>query len=109
MQSQSKYNKGVKYLLCAIEIFRKYAWFVPLKDKRGITIVNTFREIVSKRGKPNKIWVDQGVEFYNNLFKSFFRINDIEMCSTYNKGKSVVAERFISTLKNKIFKRMTAV
>ena len=109
MQSQSKYNKGVKYLLCAIEIFSKYAWFVPLKDKRGITIVNTFREIVSKRGKPNKIWVDQGVEFYNNLFKSFFRINDIEMCSTYNKGKSVVAERFISTLKNKIFKRMTAV
>ena len=53
--------------------------------------------------------VDQGGEFYNNLFKSFLKINNIEMYSTYNEGKSVVAERFIRTLKNKIFKHMTAI
>ena len=68
-----------------------------------------FKKIVSKGRKPNKIWVDQGGEFYNNLFKRFLKINKIEMYSTYNEGKFVVAERFIKTLKNKIFKHMAAV
>ena len=89
MQSLSKYNKGIKYLLCAIDLFSKYAWVVPLKDKRGISIA--FQKIISEGRKPNKIWVDQGGEFYNNLFKWFLKINDIKMYSTYNKGKSVVA------------------
>ena len=80
MQSLSKYNKGIKYLLCAIDLFSKYAWVVPLKDKRGISIVNAFQKIISKR-KPNKIWVDQG-EFYNNLFKRLLKINNTEMYST---------------------------
>ena len=73
MQSLSKYNKGIKYLLCAIDLFSKYAWVVPLKDKRGISIVNAFQKIVSKGRKPNKIWFDQGGEFYNNLFKRFLK------------------------------------
>ena len=109
MQSLSKYNKGIKYLLCAIDLFSKYAWVVPLKDKRGITIVNAFQKIISKGRKPNKIWIDQGGEFYNKLFKRFLKINSIQMYSTYNEGKSDVAERYIRTLKNKIFKHMTAV
>ena len=109
MQSLSKYNKGINYLLCAIDLFSKYVWVVPLKDKRRITIVNAFQKIISKGRKPNKIWVDQGGEFYNKLFKRFLKINNTEMYSTYNEGKSVVAERFIRTLKNKIFKYMTAV
>ena len=103
MQSLSKYNKGIKYLLCAIDLFSKYAWVVPLKEKRGITIVYVFQKITSKGRKPNKIWVDQGGEFYNKLFKRFLKINNIEMYSTYNQEKSFVAERFIRTLKNKIF------
>ena len=109
MQSLSKYNKGIKYLLCAIDLFSKYAWVVPLKDKRGISIVNAFQKIISKRRKPNKIWVDQGGEFYNKLFKRFLKLNNIEMYSTYNEGKSVIAERFIRTLKNKTFKHITDV
>ena len=108
MQSLSKYNKGIKYLLCAIDVFSKYSWVERLKDKRGIIIVNAFQKIISKR-KPNKIWVDQGGEFYNKFFKKFLKINNIEMYSTYNEGKAVVAERFIRTLKKKIFKHMTAV
>ena len=95
--------------MCAIDLFSKYAWVVPLKDKRGSGIVNAFQEIISKGRKPNKIWVDQGGEFNNKLFKRFLKINDIEMYSTCNEGKSVVAEKFIRTLKNKIFKHMTAV
>ena len=108
MRSLSKHNKGIKYLLCVIDTFSKYAWFFPLKDKRGITIVDAFREIISKGRKPNKIWVNQGGGFYNNLFKRFLKTNSIEMYSTYNEGKSVVAERFIRTLEKKIFKYMTA-
>ena len=69
----------------------------------------SFRKIISKERKPNKIWVDQGGEFYNNLFKRFLKINNIEMYSTYSEGKSVVAEIFMRTLKNKIFKHMTAI
>ena len=77
-------------------------WVVPLKDKKGTSNVNAFKKIISKGRKPNKIWVDQGSEFYNNSFKDFLKINNIEMYSTYNKGKSVIAERFNRTLKNKI-------
>ena len=68
MQSLSKYNKGIKYLLYAIGIFSKYAWVIPLKDKRGISIVNAFQKIITKGRKPNKIWVEKGREFYNNSF-----------------------------------------
>ena len=91
MQSLSKYNQGDKYLLCAIDLFSKYAWVVSLKDKKGISIVNAFQEILSKERKPNKIWVDQGSEFYKNLFKRFLKKNNIEMYSTCNEAKSVVA------------------
>ena len=109
MKSLSKYNRGIKYLLCAIDLFSKYAWVVPLKDKKGVSIINAFQKIISEGRKPNKIWFDQGSEFYNSSFKDFLKINNIEMYSTYNEGKSVVAERFIRTLKNKIFKHMIAV
>ena len=108
MQPLSRKNKGIKYLLCAIDLFSKCAFVIPLKDKKGISIINAFNKIIkqSKR-KPNKIWVDQGREFYNNAFKKWLSDNDIIMYSTYNEGKSVVAERFIRTLKNKLYKHMT--
>ena len=83
----------------------KYAWVIPLKDKKGTSIVNSFQKIISKeseaeskgRRKPNKIWVDQRSEFCNQSFKDFLNINNIEMYSTFK------------TLKNKIFKHMTAI
>ena len=109
MQSLSKYSTWIKYLSCAIGLFSKYAWVVPFKDKRGISIVNAFQKLISKGNKPNKMCVDQGGEFYNNLLKRFLKINNIEMYSTCNEEKSVVAERFIRTLKNKISKHMTTV
>ena len=72
MQSLSKYNKGIKYLLCEIDLFSKYARVVPIKDKKGTSITNAFKKILSDSNrKPNKIWVDQGSEFYNKSFKDF--------------------------------------
>ena len=110
MQSLSKYNKGIKYLLCAIDLFSKYAWVIPIRDKKGITITNAFQKIMKESNrKPNKIWVDKGSEFYNNSVKKWLKDNDVEMYLIHNKGKSVIAERFIRALKNKIFKHMTAI
>ena len=104
----SKYNKGIRYLLCA-DLFSKYTFAVPLKNKKETTIVNAFQSILdnSKR-KPNKIWVDQGSEFYNKSFKKWLKDNYIEMYSAHNEGNSVVPERCIRTLKNKIDKDMIA-
>ena len=112
MQLLIKYNKRIRFLLCVIDIFSKYAWVVRLKEKKSISTVKAFQNILkqsnSKR-KPNKIWVDKGSEFYNACFKKWLRDNDIAMYSTHNKGKSVVAERFIRTLKGKIYKYMTSI
>ena len=110
MQLISKFNKGFRFLLCVIDIFSKYAWVVPLKDKKGVSIVDAFQKILDDSNrKPNKIWVDKGSEFYNNSFKKWLKDNDIEMYLIHNEGKSVVAERFFRTLKNKIYKYMTFV
>ena len=70
MQFISKFNKGFRFLLCVIDIFSKYAWVVPLKNKKGFNIVDAFQKILDDSNrKPNKIWVDKGSEFYNNSFK----------------------------------------
>ena len=110
MQLISKFNKGFRFLLCVIDIFSKYVWVDPLRDKKDISIVNAFQKILNQSGrKPYKIWVDKGSEFYNNSFRKWLKDNDIEMYSIHNEGKSVVTERFIRTLKNKIYKHMTAI
>ena len=110
MQLISRYNKGIKFFLCVIDIFSKYASGVPLKDKRCVSIVAAFQSILKQSNKkPNKIWVDKGSEFYNVSFKKWLQDNDIVMYSTHNKGKSVVAERFIRTLKSTMYKYMTSI
>ena len=110
MQLLSKYSKGIRFLLCVIDIFSKYAWVVPLKDKKGISIVKAFHIILKQSNrKPKKIWEDKGSEFYNAYFKKWLRDNDIVMYSKHNEGKSVVAERFIRKLKSKIYKCMTSI
>ena len=110
MQLLSRQNKGIKYLLCAIDLFSKYAFVVPLKDKKGASVVKGFKKIVNESSRePNKIWVDKGSEFYNKVFKNWLKDEGIEIYSMYNEGKSVVPERFIRTLKNKLYKHMTAI
>ena len=66
MQLISKFNKGIRFLLCRIDIFSKYAWVIPLKDKKGITITGSKRKL-------NKIWVDKGNEFYNSSIISWLK------------------------------------
>ena len=110
MQLISNFNKGFRFLLCVIDIFSKYDWVVPLKDKRGVNIVDAFQKVLDDSNrKPNKIWVDKGSEFYNSSFKKWLKDNDIEMYSTHNEEKSAAAERFIRTLMTKIYKDMTTI
>ena len=110
MQLISKFNKGFRYLLCVIDIYSKYAWVVPLKDKKGVSIVNAFQSILKKPNrKPSKVWVDKGSEFFNSHYKKWLKDNSIEIYSTHNEGKSVLAERFIRTIKDKIYRYMTSI
>ena len=81
-----------------------------MKDKKGVSIANAFQKILDDfKRKPNKIWVNKGGEFYNNSFKKWLQGNDIVLYLTHNEGKSVVAERFFRTIKNKIYKYMTSI
>ena len=67
MQLIRKFNKGFRFLLCAIHIYSKYAWFIPLKNKKGITITIAFHKMLAElKRKPNKIWVDKASRFYNS-------------------------------------------
>ena len=109
MQLLSKYNKEIRFLLCVIYILYKLLYYI-FCVKKGISIVTAFQSILKQSNrKPNKIWADKGSEFYNASFKKWFQDNDIVMYSTHNEGKSVVAERFIRTLKSKIYKHMTSI
>ena len=104
MQLISKFNKEIRFLLCVIDIFSKYTPVIPLKDEKDITITNAFQKILGESNhQPNKIWLDKGSEFYNRSMKSWLQENDIETYSTHNEGEYVAAERFIRTLKNKIY------
>ena len=113
MQSISKFNKVFRFSLCVIDIFVKYAWVVPLKDKNGVHIANALQHILKKSNKKeNKIWVDKGSEFYNNSFKKWLKDNDTEIYSTHNEGKSVICEiceRLIRIIENKNKKYMTSI
>ena len=91
-------------------MFSKYAFVALLKNKKGASIASGFQYILDKsKRKLNKLWVDKGSEFYNNDFKKWLKNNGVNMYSMHNEGKSVVAERFIKTLKYKIYKHMTAI
>ena len=110
MQLISKFNKGFRFLWCVIDFFSKYAWVFPLKDKKGVSIVNPFQKIFKESDRRrNKIWVDKRSKFYNSSFKKWLKYNDIEMYSIYNEGKSVVDKRLIRTLKIKIYKYTTSI
>ena len=88
------------------DVFTKYAWVKPLKDKKGKTVLNTFIETVNKSNcKSSKLWADQGREFYNKVRQELLDNNDVLMYSTHNEGKSVIAKRFIKALKSKICKK----
>ena len=107
MQQFSKWNKGYKYLLMVIDIFSKYGWIVPLKDKKGESVTEAFKSIFNKGRKPQYLWVDKGKEFYNKHLKDLLDKNGIQMYSTENEEKSSVVERWNRTIKSNMWKQFT--
>ena len=101
MQLIIKHNKGIRFSLCVIDIFSKYAQVVPLKDKKDtITIANALQSILEiSKGKPNKIQVDQGSEFCSNSFEKWLKDNGTELYLTYNEEKFDVAEYLLGLYK----------
>jgi len=105
MHDFAEHNDGVKYLLCVIDLFSRYGWIVPLKDKSGESVFVAFTKIfTSSRRKPDKLWVDKGTEFYNKRVKSL----GVELYSTENEEKSCVVERWNRTMKEKMYKYFSA-
>ncbi|KAI8500863.1 hypothetical protein Bbelb_216810 [Branchiostoma belcheri] len=111
MSSLSRHNDGYRYLLTCIDIFSKYAWVVPIKDKKGTTLVEAFQTILAKDGrKPRCLQTDQGTEFLNRHFQTLLKKEGIEFFTTFNvETKASVVERFNRTLKTKMWKYFTAV
>ena len=107
MRALSEENEGVNFLLLVIDTFNKYGWIIPLKDKKGETMVNAFKTIFKEGRKPKKLWTDKGTEFYNKDMDDLRKLYDIELYSTENEEKSSIAERWIRTMKEKMFKYFT--
>ena len=107
MSAFSRDNKGYKFLLSIIDVFSKYGWLIPLKDKKGNTVRDALGSVFKER-TPNKLWTDKGTEFYNKEVKQLLQKHGIELYSTENEEKSSVVERWNRTMKEKMFKYFSA-
>ena len=108
MQLEAKENNGMKYGLVVLDMFSRYAWIVPIKDKTGDSVLVAFKSIIeTSRRKPAKLWVDQGTECWNSKFRAYLK-NDIEMYTTYGQHGAAIAERFIRTIKNILCEQRTS-
>ena len=102
----AKNNKGYKYILTVIDIFSKFAYAIPLKNKSSESIIEAFKKLFINV-KPRKLWTDQGTEFTNNRFQDFLQQNNIGLYHVYNEGKACVVERLNRTIGELIAKHMT--
>lgn len=107
MIKYNKFNKGYKYLLTVIDVFSKFAWARPIKDKSAKAVTNAMKEILMSGRKPNNLQSDLGSEFYNKYFKELINKYSINHYSTYSSLKASVVERFNRTLKNLMWKKFT--
>ena len=92
MQKYARQNKGFRYILVVLDIFSRYAWARPIKNKTGPSVKNAFQDIMSDGTKPNKLWTDKGTEFYNKVLQTFLKENDIELYSTHNEPKAMIGK-----------------
>ena len=107
MQQFSKWNKGYRYLPMVLDVFSKYGWIVPLKDKKGETVTEAFKSIFMEGRKPQYLWTDKGKEYYNKHLKELLKKHNITLYSTENEEKSSVFERWNRTIETKMWKQFT--
>ena len=99
----ARQNRNFRYILVVLDIFSRFAWARPLKDKTGSSVASALQDIITSAGRqPKKIWSDRGTEFYNATVNRLLNRDGIELYSTHNEPKASIAERFIRTLRSKI-------
>ena len=108
ISSLARFNKGYKFLLTCIDVFSKFAWVVPLKNKTGESLVNGFQSILNLGRSPEKLQTDKLTEFLNRNFQSFLKEKNIHFFTTNSELKTSVVERFNRTLKTRMWKYFTA-
>ena len=108
ISSLARFNKGYKFLLTCIDVFSKFAWVVPLKNKSGKTLVDGFQSILDLGLSPEKLQNDKGTEFLNHNFQSLLKENSIHLSTTNSELKASMVERFNRTLKTRMWKFFTA-
>lgn len=102
MAGFAKENDGIKYFLAIVDVFSRYAWALPLKAKDGATVWAAVKPLIEEY-KPHKLWVDQGGEFVNKTMQAAIKKMGIVMYHTYGDSKAVMAERWIKTMKTRLF------
>ena len=102
MQQVSKWNKGIRYFLMVLDLFSKYGWVVPLKNKKGETDAKAFKTIFKEGRKPQYLWTDKGKKYYNKNMKKLLEKNDITLYSTESEEKSCACERWNRTIETKM-------
>ena len=108
MQAFSKSNKGYKYILMIIDVFSKFGWAIPLKNKSAKEVTKAFADLWEKQKPPEKLWVDKATEFYNRSMKALLEKYNVQIYSTENEEKSSVVERWNRTIKRIMWKYFTA-
>ena len=109
ISSLVRFNKGYKFLLTCIDVFSKFAWVVPLKNKLGETLVNGFQSILDLNFRSTgKLQTDKGNEFLNRNFQSFLKEKNIHFFTANSELKASVVEHFNRTLKTRMWKYFTA-
>ena len=109
MGALAKYNKGYRYILTVIDLFSRYAWARPLRSKQGAAVAAAFKDIFRRDGRiPKRVQTDQGREFENSHVRSLFRRRNIELFSIKSAYKAAVVERFNRTLKDRLWRYITA-
>lgn len=105
MIPHSKMNNNYKYILMVIDVFSKFAWTVPLKNKTGNEVTRAMKSIfTADKRVPKNLHTDQGKEFYNSFFQQLMKDYKINHYSTYSKMKASIVERFNRTILTKIWR-----
>ena len=103
LQSKSKFDRVKRFSFCVINLYSKYTWVIPMKDKKGETVTNAFQKITKESTQgPNKIWLHKDIEFYNILNNLLLESIKTEIYSTQKEEKLVVAEGSVRTLKKNL-------
>ena len=108
ISSIARFNKGFRYLLTCIDVFSKFAWVVPLRDKTGNTLVTAFQSILNLGRRPQKLQTDKGTEFLNSSFQQLLKRKRIHFFTTNSEMKASIVERFNRSLKTRMWKYFTA-